>query len=241
MKTTKTLWRRVLLVMVAIIVVAMWRYERLSEAATDTAVNASRSTATTRLYSPLNVAASPSKIKPERGPAERALNLAALSKALAGRPDAEGQVQRIVAFARFRDLVSQYTSGKDHLSAAERMQLARQILSELPEHVARNEVLPVQAEAMTAALLTDAEPDPLTRSAELAASRRQWDAYAKQTVGPSPAQDSRYVAYAQQSRAIFQEVQATIADSEQQQVVIAQRLQALRVQLFDRASSPETH
>jgi phospholipase C accessory protein PlcR len=94
---------------------------------------------------------------------------------------------------------------------------------------------------MTAALLIDADPDPIKRDADLAASRRQWDAYAKETVGPSPAKDPRYQAYAQQSRAIFKEVQATVSDPAQQQVVIAQRLQALRVQLFDHASSPDTH
>jgi hypothetical protein len=69
----------------------------------------------------------------------------------------------------------------------------------------------------------------------------QWNAYAKRTVGPSPAKDPRYEAYVRQSRAIFQEVQATIADPAQQQLIIAQRLQALRVELFDHESSPDTH
>lgn len=240
MKTTKRLWRRALFVTAAIIVVATWRYERLSEAATDTAATTSRTAATTALSPPPNVTQAPPTVEPGPGPAERALDLAALRKALAGRPDTEAQVQRIVSFARFRDLVAAYGNGKDHLSAAERMRMARQILSELPEHVARNEVLPLQAEAMTAALLTDAEPDPLARTAQLTALHSQWEAYSKQTVGPSPAQDSRYLAYAQQSRAIFQQVQATIPDPEQRQIVIAQRLQALRVQLFDHASSSDT-
>ncbi|RDU95150.1 phospholipase C accessory protein PlcR [Trinickia dinghuensis] len=226
----------------AIVVFAVWRCERFSGAATDASAEASHGTAMapTPTRSSLNVAATPAPAA-EPGPQERALDLAALRKALAGRPDAEAEEHRIVAFARFRDLVTAYGNGREQMPAAERMRLARQILSELPEHVARNEIVPVQAQAMTAALLTDAEPDPLTRSADLAASRRQWDAYANQTVGPSPAQDPRYQAYAQQSRAIFQEVQAAMPDSAEQQVVIAQRLQALRVQLFDHASSPDTH
>lgn len=239
MKTTTTHWRRVLVVAAVMIVAAIWRYEQSSEAAPDTIAHARRGATTAASQAPL-AAETPTQ-RPEAGPAERALDLAALRRALSGRSDAEAQVQRVIAFARFRDLVGEYGSGKDRMSAAERMRLARRILSELPEHVASKEILPLQAEAMTATLLNDAEPDPLARSDELAASRRQWDAYAAQTVGPSPAQDARYLAYAQRSRAIFQEVQATIPDSAQQQRVIAQRLQALRVELFDHAASSDTH
>ena len=239
MQTTKALWRRALLVAAAIIVFAMWRYEQSSEAVAEPAASASTRAAIGASNSPSNVAQT--KRAAEPGPSERAIDFAALRKALAGRPDAEEEVQRIVSFARFRDRVAAYGHDRNTLSAAERTRLARQILAELPEHVARNEIVPVQAQALTATLLIDADPDPLTRSADLAASRRQWDAYAKQTVGPSPAQDPRYRIYAQQSRAIFQEVQATLSDPEQQQAVIAQRLQALRVQLFDHASSPDTH
>lgn len=242
MQTTKAFWRRAGLVVAATIVLAVWRYERSVDAATDLTASASSraTTAPAPAPSPLNdTVVTPSVAEP--GPSERAIDLTALRKALAGRPDAEAEVHRVIAFARFRDRVAAYGKDKNDLSAAERARLARQILAELPEHVARNEIVPLQAEAMTAALLIDADPDPLTRRADLAASTRQWDAYAKQTVGPSPAQDPRYQAYAQQSRKIFQEVQATISDPAQQQAVIAQRLQALRVQLFDHASSPDTH
>ncbi|MFA8311155.1 phospholipase C accessory protein PlcR, partial [Burkholderia pseudomallei] len=40
------------------------------------------------------------------GPAERRLDLVALRKSLEGRDDAQAQVQRIVAFARFRDRIA---------------------------------------------------------------------------------------------------------------------------------------
>lgn len=235
MKTKKGLWRPAVLLAAAFVAVAVWRYERSSLAATEVPAVAS-GTATAQ------PPATPAKeTGAEPGPAERALDLAALRRALAGRPDAQAELQRIVAFARFRDLVAAYGNRKQDMSAAERTRLARQILAELPEHVARNEILPVQAQAMTAALLMDADPDPLTRSADLEASRRQWDAYARQTVGPSPAQDPRYIAYARQSQEIFHEVQATVADPRQQQAVIAQRLQALRVRLFDGTSTPDKH
>ena len=250
MQTTKAFWRRALLIAAALIALAVWRYEQPSEAAADVdaskSTSASASNSTAPASSPIP---SPSSTKhfearpstAEAGPSERQIDLAGLRKALAGQPDAEAQVQRVIAFARFRDRVAAYGNGKGAMSATERARLARDILAELPEHVARNEIVPVQAQAMTAALLIDAEPDPLARNARVAALQSQWDAYAKQTVGPSPAKDPRYERYARQSRAIFEEVQATIADPARQQLTIAHRLQALRVQLFDRESSPDTH
>ena len=150
-------------------------------------------------------------------------------------------MKRIVAFARFRDEVAAYGDRRNSLPQAERTALARRILDELPDHVARNEIVPVQAEALSAALLTDTEVDPATRSAAIRSMRAQWDAYAQQTVGPSPAQDPRYLAYEQQSRDVVRQVQASVPDPDQQQTVIAQRLQALRVQLFDGASPSGAH
>ncbi|VBF96937.1 phospholipase C accessory protein [Burkholderia pseudomallei] len=157
-----------------------------------------------------------------------------------GRDDAQAQVQRIVAFARFRDRIAAYGEGRNSMPAEERARLAREILAELPEHVARNEIVPVQAEALSAALLADATSDSRTRDAAIQSMRQQWDAYAGRTVGPSPASDPRYLAYARQSRDIVAQVQASVPDPDQQQAVIAQRLQALRVQLFDQASRSDT-
>ncbi|WP_323123033.1 phospholipase C accessory protein PlcR [Burkholderia alba] len=227
MTQPRTIWRRALLVASIVIAVAVWRYETPSEAATAPAARP-------------DAAANPSALAPAAtpvanapGPAERRLDLAALRRSLAGRADAGAELQRIVAFARFRDQVAEYGRDRASLSDADRRALARQILDALPDHVARGEIVPVQAEALSAALLIDAEPDPATRSAAVQSMQRQWDGYAQQTVGPSPAQDPRYQTYAQQSRDIVQQVQASVADPEQQQVVIGQRLQALRVQLFD--------
>lgn len=240
MKRVKTLWRRMLFVAVAsAVVIALWRYER--RLSVDAFSPIQSTDASTINLQPSPDMATRVAAAAEPGPAERALNIDALRKTLASRTDAEAQIGRIVAFARFRDRVAAYGRDKARMSAAERAQLARQILADLPEHVARNEVLPAQAEVMTAALLGDAEPNPAAREAQLQAAREQWDAYARRTVGPSPARDPRYQAYARQSKAVIDEVQATVSNPQQQQIVIGQRLQALRVQLFDHASSSATH
>ncbi|KVR32538.1 phospholipase C accessory protein PlcR [Burkholderia ubonensis] len=237
MNKHRTFWRRAGAVAAIAAAVAIWRYESPTQAAASpatsgAAANAARAAADTP--APTTNAIAP-------GPAERRLDLDALRRSLAGRPDADAELQRIVAFARFRDEIAAYGNGRDRLPSAERATLARRILDELPEHVARNEIVPVQAEALSVALLTDANADPATRGAAIQSMRQQWDAYARQTVGPSPAQDPRYQDYARQSRDIVLQVQASVPDPGQQQAVIAQRLQALRVQLFDGASPSGTH
>lgn len=247
MKTRKALGWSVWLVAGAIIIIAIvsaiWRHERRFEPANAlTAKRSDRVAFVQPLTSPnTSMTRMASMPVTALGPQERALDLPALREALAGRSDAQAEEHRIVAFARFRDLVAAYSGDRARMSALDRARVARRILAELPEHVARNEIVPVQAEALTAVLLNDAEPDPLARSAALSASHEQWDAYAKQTVGPSPEQDPRYRAYVQRSRIIFQEVQATIPDPVQQQTVIAQRLQALRAELFDERASTGMH
>ncbi|KVQ17422.1 phospholipase C accessory protein PlcR [Burkholderia ubonensis] len=231
----RTFWRRTGAVAAIAAAVAIWRYESPTQAAASpansgAAANAARAAADTP---------APTTVAP--GPAERRLDLDALRRSLAGRPDADAEMQRIVAFARFRDAIAAYGNGRDRLPPAERAALARRILDELPEHVARNEIVPIQAEALGVALLTDANADPATRGAAIQSMRQQWDAYARQTVGPSPAQDPRFQDYARQSRDIVLQVQASVPDPVQQQAVIAQRLQALRVQLFDGASPSGAH
>ncbi|WP_423761720.1 phospholipase C accessory protein PlcR [Burkholderia sp. NLJ2] len=236
MKNNRTLWRRTGAIAAIGVAVAIWRYEAATpaEAASSGTPGAAASTQSVAADAFGTGAAMP-------GPEERRLDVDALRRSLAERPDADAEVQRIVAFARFRDEVAAYGDRRNSLPQAERTALARRILDELPDHVARNEIVPVQAEALSAALLTDTEADPATRGAAIRSMRAQWDAYAQQTVGPSPAQDPRYLAYEQQSRDVIRQVQASIADPDRQQTVIAQRLQALRVQLFDGASPSGAH
>lgn len=248
MKSTGTVWRCVLLVLITMVLAALWRYERDSLAGEPIASVKPGLASTSRIQSP-PAAAAPMRAAepapgpgPAPGPAERALDLAALRESLASRADSQAEMGRIVAFARFRDRMAAYVTDKDRMSEPERVRAARELLAALPEHVERNEIVPVQAEATAAALLMDAEPDPVARTAQLQAAREQWDAYARQAVGPSPAQDARAIAYARQSRDIVQQIQSTVVDPQQQQIIIAQRLQALRVQLFDHASSShDTH
>ncbi|WP_431825436.1 phospholipase C accessory protein PlcR [Burkholderia sp. F1] len=237
MNTNRTFWRRAGVVAAIAATVAIWRYESPTRAAA--ASPPTSGTATNAAQPASTDTPAPTTVAP--GPAERRLDLDALRRSLAGRPDADAELQRIVAFARFRDEIAAYGNGRDHLPPAELAALARRILDELPEHVARNEIVPVQAEALSVALLTDANADPATRGAAIQSMRQQWDAYARQTVGPSPAQDPRYQDYARQSRDIVLQVQASVPDPVQQQAVIAQRLQALRIQLFDGASSSGAH
>lgn len=209
-----------------VIAAAWWYGTPSSAAAVQPASNASASAQQTASMGPTQTTSA-------AGPAERRLDIAALRKSLAGRPDAEAEVQRILAFARFQDQVANYGANRKNMSDQDKRILAQQILGELPEHVARNEIVPVQAEALSAALLMDAEPDPATRDAAIQNMQQQWNTYAQQTVGPSPAQDPRFQTYSQQAKQIVDQVQATVRDPDQQQTIIGQRLQTLRSQIYD--------
>ncbi|KVD89324.1 phospholipase C accessory protein PlcR [Burkholderia stagnalis] len=235
MNKNSRFWRRIGIVAAIVAVVAAWRYASPLQAS----AAQSGAPAATAANAPNGPADGPAQAMP--GPEERRLDLDALRRSLAARPDADAELQRIVAFARFRDTVAAYGNGRNSLPDAERAALARRILDELPEHVARHEIVPVQAEAIGAALLTDVHADAATRGAAIRSMREQWDAYARQTVGPSPAQDPRYLAYAQQSRDIVRQAQASVPDPALQQAVIAQRLKALRVELFDGAAPAGPH
>ncbi|MGB7193984.1 MAG: phospholipase C accessory protein PlcR [Collimonas pratensis] len=175
------------------------------------------------------------------GPAERRLNLVALRQALAGRADGEAEVTRILSFARFQDQVSAYGENRKSLSDKDRRAEAQNILNALPDHVARKEIMPVQAKAMSIALLQDSEPDLATRNAAIQNVQQQWNDYAKLTIGQSPAQDPRHQVYDQESLQIVQRVQAAVPDAAQQQVAIAQQLQTLRSRLYDNAPAAAVH
>lgn len=226
MQKSRLSWSLLAVLLVSGTIAAAWWYSTSSSAAATQPASAAVPTQQTASSGQTQAAST-------AGPAERRLDIAALRKSLAGRPDAEAEVQRILAFARFQDQVADYGANRKNMSDQDKRILAQQILGELPEHVARNEIVPVQAEALSAALLMDAEPDPATRDAAIQNMQQQWNSYAQQTVGPSPAQDPRFQTYSQQAKQIVDQVQATVRDPDQQQTIIGQRLQTLRTQIYD--------
>ncbi|WP_266157505.1 phospholipase C accessory protein PlcR [Dyella silvatica] len=233
MSKSRTIWLGVALAGVALLAVVAWSHLNRPASAGDGATNPFGSAAS--LVQKTAAMAAPPVLMHHTGPgpAESALDLAALKQELASRPDGEAEVQRIVAFARFRDEVSAYGTDRASMSPQQRRSEAQHIINELAGHVTNKEILPLQAEAMSATLLSDAEPDAALRDAQIRSVKQQWDAYSQQTVGPSPALDPRHQAYVQQSTQIIQDVQSQVADPAQQQAIIASRLQALRSQLYD--------
>lgn len=170
------------------------------------------------------------------GPAERALDLAALRKALAGNPNADAEFQRILTFARFRDSIDAYAKDRPNLTASQKRVQAQQIVDQLRGFVDQKEILPIEAKEINGFLVQDIEPEPGLRDAKIQAVRQQWDSYAQQTVGPSPALDPRHQVYEQESQQIVMAAQS-ISDPDQQQATIEANLKALRIQLYDAPST----
>jgi len=170
------------------------------------------------------------------GAAERALNLAALRKALAGNPHADAEFQRILTFARFRDSIDAYAADRPYQTSEQKRVQAQQIVDQLRGFVDQKEILPIEAKEINGFLVQDLEPDQNLRAAETQAVRQQWDSYAQQTIGPSPALDPRHQIYEQESQQVVMDAQS-ISDPDQQQATIEANLKALRIQLYDAPST----
>lgn len=192
--------------------------------------------------SKLATPARPAAVRPvpsSRGRAERSLDLSVLRKALASKPNGEAEFERIVAFARFRDSIDAYAQSRPYLSAEQKRAQAQQIIDQLQQHVDQKEILPIEAKEINAFLVQDVELNPDLRAADIQAVKQQWDNYAQQTIGPSPALDPRHQVYEQEGAKIVLDAQG-IGDPDQQQAVMEQKLKALRGQLYDTPSIPKS-
>ncbi len=158
------------------------------------------------------------------GPLERGLDIDQLKRDLAGSgKDVDAEVDRLVRLARFRDRVAMLAEVLPSLSAEERRQEAYEVLHQLPEHVAKGEILPGQALITTKALLQIGESDPEVRDALTRRLTASLEAYARQVVGPEPVTESRYQGYAQERDRMVGEMRSSIQDPEARQAAIAKR------------------
>ncbi|MCA3789322.1 MAG: phospholipase C accessory protein PlcR, partial [Burkholderia sp.] len=97
MKKNRAFWRRAGAIVTIGVAVAIWRYE----AATPAEAASSGTPAAMAGTQPVAADAFGTGATTP-GPEERRLDVDALRRSLAGRPDADAEVKRIVAFARFR-------------------------------------------------------------------------------------------------------------------------------------------
>jgi len=155
---------------------------------------------------------------------ERGLDIDQLRSDLAtSGKSVEDEVDRLVKLARFRDRMNVLAEVLPTLSDDERRQESYEVLHQLPEHVAKGEILPREALATTRALLEIGEADPVVRDELTKRMTASLQAYVKQVVGPEPITESRFQSYAQERDRMVSEVQSSVQDPEARQAAMAQR------------------
>lgn len=173
-------------------------------------------------YKPFAPGASPYLMS--AGPMERGLDIDQLRSDLAtSGKSVEDEVDRLVKLARFRDRMNVLAEVLPTLSDDERRQESYEVLHQLPEHVAKGEILPREALATTRALLQIGEADPVVRDELTKRMTASLQAYVKQVVGPEPITESRFQSYAQERDRMVSEVQSSVQDPEARQAAMAQR------------------
>lgn len=99
---------------------------------------------------------------------------AALREATQGQPNGQGELQRLVEYARFQKGFERWQNLREQPKTEEqRRELARELLAAVPEHLKRQEMMAGEALLVQTALLEDAEPDPVRRQALQQQARTQ--------------------------------------------------------------------
>lgn len=99
-----------------------------------------------------------------------------LKGAVAGKPDSQQELTRMVNFLRFNKQIEAWEALSRNTDAtARRAALAEALLADLPQRVRHDDVAVNEARELQATLLMDAEPDAARRQARALAEARRLD------------------------------------------------------------------
>lgn len=101
---------------------------------------------------------------------------AALNRALAHEPNQAQERARLVSYLRFQRSVATWRQMQDGPATAERQALAREVVAQVPDHVAKREVNAGEALMVLNAMAADIEPDTTRRTAWLADQQKRLQA-----------------------------------------------------------------
>lgn len=160
-----------------------------------------------------------------------------LNQALEREPNKVQERNRLVSYLRFQRAVTKWSEMKDSPNVAERQGLARELVQQLPGHVANGEVNAGEAAMLLTAMATDLEPDPARRQAWVESQRNQL------TSTQSPEQ-ARALQEEKHRNEVFAAAQAEIVaryqklpPASQDPAVLEAQLQALREKVFGGAQA----
>jgi hypothetical protein len=99
-----------------------------------------------------------------------------LNKALESNPNKDEERNRLVSYLRFQRAVTKWGEMTNGPATPERVELARQVMQEMPTHVSNGEVNPGEAMMAVTAMAMDLEPDEAKRAAWIEAQRARMKA-----------------------------------------------------------------
>ena len=133
----------------------------------------------------------------------------ALKDAAAQSPNPAAELERMVTYLRFQRGFAQWQALKDSPDVAQRRAVARQLLTDLPQRLANAEVTGGEAEMISAALISDIEPDEAARRQHMESYRATLTSAMPQPDKAQTERESRQLAeYKRREAAIVAEWQA---------------------------------
>lgn len=91
----------------------------------------------------------------------------ALSKAAANKPQLKPEVDKVISYMRFQRDFERWQAMEDSRDAQQRHQLARSMLEQMPDRLAKNEFSMSESLMMVTVLLSDVEPDEKKREQQI--------------------------------------------------------------------------
>jgi hypothetical protein len=155
-----------------------------------------------------------------------------LNAALANAPNKDQERTRVVSYLRFQRAVSKWGEMTSGAATPERVELAHQIMDEMPVHVASGEVNPAEAMAAIAALAIDMEADQSKRAAWIESQRVRL----KATETPAQAQalqaEKDKVKRFEEEKAAITSRWMSSPEASRDPATLESQLQALRERVF---------
>lgn len=226
-------WRHIAIGLLAVVVAALIVRIRWIDSHGDGSVAVAPTTA------PASLPAAAPPAPPATAPLARAGDTPAdvpseewarMKQALSATPEGRQQLPRVAAFMTFQHRAQQWEALQqqgDH--SAEKVQLAQQLLDDLPTHVGLGEVTGFEARALEAQLLVDTVPDATLRQQAMIDETARINAASP---APDPQLAVQMAAYKQQEAAITAQWLA-MAPSARDPKWLEGQLDAARRQAFD--------
>ncbi|MGH6648808.1 hypothetical protein [Aquabacterium sp.] len=174
---TKNSWQRPLLIALigsAVVGTGVWWFSGHSgtDATTQVAAPASESQASSTFGSaggtPVPTGAPEPAILSDGRPADVAPGVwSALDKAVKNKPALKPEVDKVLSYMRFQKQFEQWQAMEDTRDAQQRRQLAKSILEQMPDRLARGEFSMSESLMMATVLMSDLEPDEKKREQQL--------------------------------------------------------------------------